>query len=66
MNLLSGGAIEAAQNAMKIIGAAACRQFAQSLAQFFRTLRAGEKSFEQGAQVESSSAYQNRQMIRAL
>ena len=51
---------------MKIIRAAAGRAFAQSLAQLFRALRAGEKSFEQGAQVQSGSAHDDRQMAARL
>src|ERR1019366_1592430 len=66
MNLLRRGVIQAPQNAMKINGAAALCSFAQPLAQFFRALGAGEKSFEQGAQVESGSAHNNRQMAARL
>ena len=51
---------------MKIVGTAAGCPFAQSLAQFFRALRAGKKSIEQGAQVKSSSAHDDRQMPRVL
>ncbi len=47
---------------MKITGAAAFHSFAQSPAQFFRPLRAGKKSFEQGAQVESGSSHKDGQM----
>ena len=60
VDLLRGCAIEATQNAVKITGAAAFGSFAQPLAQFFRTLRTGEKSFEQGTQVESGSTHNNR------
>ena len=56
MNLSGGSAIETAEDTVKIAGAAALCSFAQSLAQYFRALRAGEKSLQQGAQVESSSA----------
>src|ERR1700683_385796 len=62
MNLLRSSAIQAAQNPMKVIGAACVRTFSQPLPQFFRALRAGEKSFEQGAQVESGSSHQDRQV----
>ena len=62
MNFLGSGAIQALQNAMQIIRAACCCALSQALSQFFGALRAGEKSFEQGAEVESGSAHQNRQM----
>ena len=57
MDLLRGCVIQAPQNAMKITGAATFRSFAQSLTQFFRALRTGKKSFEQGAQVEAGAAH---------
>ena len=56
MNLARGVAIEATQDTVKIVRAAAVGSFAQSLSQVFRAFRARKESFEQGAKVESSSA----------
>ena len=62
MNLLRGGAIEAVENAMQVIRSAAVSKLSQSLTQFFRTLRTGEKSFKQGAKIEAGSADDDRQV----
>jgi len=48
VNLFSSSAIQAAQDAVKVIRAASFCPFSQPVPQFFRALRAGEKSFEQG------------------
>src|SRR5580700_9049579 len=66
MNLLSGRAIESPQNAMEITRPASLDSFTQTLAQFFRPLWAKKKSFEQSAQVESSSAHNDRQVSALL
>src|SRR4029077_852273 len=65
MDLLCRGGIQALQNAMKIIRAVSFRPLAQPLAQFVRSRRAGEKTAEQSAQVESRAARKNRQMSPA-
>ncbi len=66
MDFLCRRGIESAQNAMKIVRTAAGYAFARTLAQLVRALRTWEKSVEQGAQVQSSSTHDDRQMAAGL
>jgi len=63
VNSFRGRSIQSAEHARKIPGPSAGGAVAQSLAQFFRALRAREQSFEQSSQVEPSPTHENRQMF---
>jgi hypothetical protein len=63
VDALRGGWIEAAEETVQPCRAVALGAAAKPGAQFFGTLRAGEESLEQGAQVEAGAAGDDGEMV---
>ena len=65
VNSFRSRGVEPTKKPVKMIGATFRSALPQALAQFFGTLRAGKKSFEQRAQIKPGAADHNGQMPRA-
>ena len=59
MDLCGGLGIETAQDAVQVVRAILFYALTQPFAQFFRTLRTGEETIQQGAEIEPSTSNHN-------
>src|SRR6266567_4668735 len=66
MYLLRRAAVQAPQDPVEAFGAAPVCAGTQLLPQFLRTLRSGEQSFQQSAQVKTRATHHNRQSTAAM